>query len=113
MKFDRVINGIHVYLNNEIYPNMNDWQEILARLAISRIMGDTNKLKGILKDNAFVSTFAIIDSDDNVDIDGIMADLRRMIEEKGKLTINIPMFGDFTFMPEDVDKLHRTIQGAY
>lgn len=113
MKFDRVINGIHVYLNNEIYPNMNDWQEILARLVISRIMGDTNKLKGILKDNAFVSTFAIIDSDDNVDIDGIMADLRRMIEEKGKFTINIPMFGDFTFMPEDVDKLHRTIQGAY
>jgi hypothetical protein len=113
MKFDRVINGIHVYLNNEIYPNMNDWQEILARLAISRIMGDTNKLKGILKDNAFVSTFAIIDSDDNVDIDGIMTDLRRMIEEKGKFTINIPMFGEFTFMPEDVDKLHRTIQGAY
>ena len=113
MKFEHVVDGINKYLNAEFLNKLNDWQEILARLAISRIMGDTNKLKGILKDNAFVSTFAIIDSDDNVDIDGIMADLRRMIEEKGKFTINIPMFGDFTFMPEDVDKLHRTIQGAY
>lgn len=109
MNFEKVINGIVKYLNNNIYVGMSDWQEMLARIAVSRLLGNSENIKIALINNPFIKTFAIMDSDGNVDIDGIMHDLKNQIAEKGKLTISLPMFGNFTFTVEDVDKLHRTI----
>jgi hypothetical protein len=51
MEFERVIKGITKYLNNEIYAGMNDWQEMLARIAVSRMIGNTNNLKNALINN--------------------------------------------------------------
>lgn len=109
MDFDRVINGIIRYLDREIYIGMNDWQEMLARIAVSRIIGNKDHLRESLMSNPFVRTFAIIDENGVVDVDGLMRDLKEQIERKGKLDISIPMFGKFSFNSGDVDKLHRAI----
>ena len=97
------------YLDREIFSAMNDWQEVLARIAVGRIAGNTEQLKNSLTENVFVKTFAIIDSNGNVDVTGLMEDLRRQIRAKGKLDITIPMFGKFSFTEADVDKLHGFI----
>lgn len=109
MDFDRVVNGIIRYLNANIFNKMNDWQEMLARIAVSRIIGDTNTLKATLSSNGFVRTFGIIDEAGRVDVDGLMRDIKSQIEAKGKLSFALPMFGNFTFYPSDVDDLHRYI----
>lgn len=109
MDFDRVINGFIKYLDREIYIGMNDWQEMLARIAVSRLIGNKDHLKESLLANPFVRTFGIIDEKGIVDVDGLMRDLKEQIEYKGKIEIAIPMFGKFTFSSADVDKLHRTI----
>lgn len=109
MKLEKVINGILKYLNAEIYSGMNDWQEVLARIAVSRMVGNTEQLKQVLTNNAFVKTFAIMDGNGDVDVDGLTRDLRTQIAEKGKISFSLPMFGNFTFTAEDVDKLHRYI----
>lgn len=110
MEFEKVLNGIMKYLNNEVYRNMNDWQEILARIAVSRVVGNEQNLKTALINNAYVKTFAIMDESGMVDVDGLMRDLKSQLEQKGKVTFSLPMFGTFTFTPEDVEKLHRTIK---
>lgn len=112
MDFDRVVNGIIRYLNANIFTKMNDWQEMLARIAVSRLIGDTNTLKTTLSSNGFVRTFGIIDEAGHVDVDGLIRDIKRQIEDKGKLTIALPMFGNFTFYPTDVDELRRYIMEA-
>ena len=33
MNFDRVLNGLMKYMDREIFSSMNDWQEMLARIA--------------------------------------------------------------------------------
>lgn len=109
MHFDRVISGLIKYLDQEIYVGMNDWQEMLARIAVSRVIGNKDTLRTSLMNNPFVKTFAIIDENANVDVDGLIRDLKTQIEQKGKIEIAIPMFGKFTFASEDIDKLHRTI----
>ena len=109
MHFDRVISGLIKYLDQEIYIGMNDWQEMLARIAVSRVIGNKDTLRTSLMNNPFVKTFAIIDENANVDVDGLIRDLKTQIEQKGKIEIAIPMFGKFTFTSEDIDKLHRTI----
>lgn len=110
MEFERVINGLLKYLDKELYNEMTDWQEILARIAVGRMIGDTNALKESLMNNAFVKTFAIIDSNGNVDVDGLVRDLKEQIERKGKISISIPLLGTFSFIAEDVDELHRIIR---
>lgn len=109
MRFEKVINGILKYLNDEVYLGMNEWQEMLARVAVSRIVGDTESLKDKLIHNGYIRTFAIMDDQGNVDLDGLIRDIRTQIERKGKLTISLPMFGKFSFTTDDVDKLYRTI----
>ena len=109
MQFESVINGIMKYMDREIFSAMNDWQEVLARIAVGRIAGDPQKLKQTLMDNTFVRTFAIIDSNGLVDVQSLMDDLRRQIVAKGKVDVSVPMFGKFSFTESDVDKLHRTI----
>jgi hypothetical protein len=109
MTFEKVLNGVVRYLNSEIFSKMNDWQEIAARIAFSRLLGNTENLKRALVNNGFLRTFAIIDNDGNIDVDGLMRDLKAQVEAKGKLTISLPMFGNFTFTSADIDKLHRAI----
>jgi hypothetical protein len=109
MEFERVLNGILRYLNKEIYSNMEEWQEVVARIAVSRMIGNSEVLKQSLMDNTFIKTFAIMDDNGLVDVEGLIRDLRQQIQQKGKLTINFPLLGKFTFNVDDVDKLHNAI----
>ena len=110
MEFERLINGIVKYLNSEIYKGMNDWQELLARIAVSRAVNNANNIKNALSNNPFIRTFAFIDEYGMVDVDGLMRDIKAQFENKEKISFSLPMFGNFTFTASDIDKLHRMIQ---
>lgn len=112
MEFEKVIRGVNKYLNTEIYSEMNDWQEVLARMAVSRVMGNSETLKETLASNGYIKTFAIMDDNGNVDVDGLCKELKTQLELKGKMTIKIPLLGGFTFTATDVDKLYRMILEA-
>ena len=112
VEFNRVIDGLFRYLNNNLFEKMNDWQEVLARIAVGRIIGNPESLKQSLSANGIVRTFAIMDSDGNVDLEPIMRDLKREIERKGKLSVEIPMFGKISFLPQDIDEIYREITGG-
>ena len=66
VSFDQVLDGLSRYLNKNFYANLNDWQEVLARIAVGRIIGNPEALKQSLAANGIVRTFAIMDSDGNV-----------------------------------------------
>jgi hypothetical protein len=111
MNIDRVLNGVVKYMDREILSSMNDWQEFLARLAMARLLGNKN-LESMLLDNPYVKTFAIIDENGNVDVDGLHRDFKMLIQNKGKIEIALPMFGTYTFNESDVDKLFDCIRGS-
>ena len=111
-KFEDIIHGISKYINDEIYPGMNDWQELFARVAVGRFLDNEKVLKETILNNGFIKTFGIIDSDEMFEIDALMQDIKKEIGKKGKMEFHIPMFGKLTFKPEDVDVLYRTITNA-
>jgi hypothetical protein len=111
MNFDRVINGIVKYMDKELYNNMNSLQEFGARLAVARIVGNKN-LKDMLINNPYIKTFAIIDEDGNVDVEGLYRDMKSLMQMKGKLEVTIPLFDTFTFNEADVDCLYNCIMGS-
>lgn len=110
-KFERVIDGLARYIDAEIYSNMNDLQEIIARIAIGRLIGNEENIKNTLSNNGIIRTFGIIDGDGMVDVDALVADIKSAMQKKGKVEISIPMFGKMTFRPEDMDVIHKYICG--
>ena len=109
MRFEKVTEGIARYLDRELYKGLNDWQEMIARIAVSRVLGNQDKLKATLAGNPFLQTFAVISPEGEVDTDTLLAEIKAYITQKGKMTVSIPMMGTFTFMSEDVDKLRQCI----
>lgn len=107
--FEKILDGAVRFMNEEIVPGMNDWQEIAARIAICRIYEARENLQAQLAANGLVRAFGIMDAAGNVDAERLLAELRRELERKGRLQIAVPGFGKFTFMPADVDKLRRHI----
>lgn len=112
VSFEQILDGLARYMNKYFYSNLNDWQEIVARLAVGRIIGNPETLKQSLQTNGIIRTFAVFDSEGNVDLEPLMRDLRKEIERKGKMTVEIPMFGKISFTGEDVTELYREITGG-
>lgn len=112
VSFNQVLDGLARYLNKNFYSNLNDFQEVIARIAVGRIIGNPESLKQSLSANPFVRTFAIFDSEGNVELEPIMRDLKKEIERKGKLSVEIPMFGKISFLPQDIDEIYREITGG-
>ncbi|MDE6746568.1 MAG: hypothetical protein K2J72_08015 [Oscillospiraceae bacterium] len=46
-----------------------------------------------------------------MDIESLAADLKTEMQCKEKLTFTIPLYGDLTFHPSDVDSLYEMITG--
>ena len=108
-KFETVIDGIAKYVNKEIYSNMNELQEFIARVFIGRFLSSEDQMKALVVNNGFLRTFGVVDSDGMIELEPLMRDIKREIERKEKLTIDIPMFGKMSFVPSDVDELYAVI----
>lgn len=109
VKFETVIDGINRYIDKEIYKNLNSTQEFLARVVVGRMNNNTDVIKNAFMNNGFAKTLCIVDSDGMVDVDMILADIRREIERQGSLQVDIPLIGKLTFHADDVDALHNEI----
>lgn len=110
--FEEVIQGLNRYINsNEFYSNMNDLQEIAARIAVGRVLTNHERIKTALMNNGIIRTFGFMDDEGNVDLETLMKEIKREVEKKGKMCIEIPMIGKFTFHAEDMDNIYREITG--
>lgn len=111
--FSRVMDGAAKYIDEFVIPGMNDWQEIAARIAIGRVFNNRDALRNYIINNGYIRSFALVDDEGNVDIDQLAADIKREIERKGKLDVDLKIFGKMRFSADDVDKLHHMIAEGY
>lgn len=109
MELSNVLSGISRYIEKHLYAKMTSWQVIVARVAVSRAMRTVESFADALANNVFITSLGFMDHDGNVDVDGIMEDLRTAMEQTGELTFDIPMYGKLTFHAQDVTDMHRCI----
>lgn len=111
VKFEAVLDGAAKFLDKEVYPGMNDWQQIIARMFVGRIFNSRETIKAAVVNNGFIRTFGIVDENGDVDIESLAIDLKNEMQRKEKLTFTIPLYGNLTFRPSDVDSLYEMITG--
>lgn len=88
---------------------MNDWQEVMARVVLGRMLTNLDDIRHSLVSNSFLCSFGILDSEGEVDLDGLSHELKKQIDEKGSITITFPLMPKFKFTASDVDKLYDYI----
>ena len=111
MEFEKVVNGLVKYVTARIIPTMNDWQSVGARILLARALRSSREIKDALINNYYVKTFGFISEDGNVDIDGILNDLRSVFKEQPYIEINIPMYGSLKFTEADIDDIKGYLEG--
>ena len=111
--FENVLDGINRYIDREIYSNLSDVQELVARVVMGRINQNSEAIKQSLMSNGFVKTLCIIDSDGMVDVERLLQDVRREMERQGSVQVEVPMIGKLTFKPEDADVLREEIMRGH
>lgn len=107
-----VLDGLSRYINSEIMTSMNDLQEVIARIAVGRVIDNEANIKHYLSTNGIIRSMGIVDADGYVDVESLFADLKKEVERKGKITISIPLFGKLTFDPSDIDTIKQYVTGV-
>ena len=107
VEFERIIRGINKFIERELYPALVDWQEVIARLAVNRMVKNPQRLADKMR--GFVELMDLSDENGAVNIDELRNELRELISQKGKIEISVPMFGKYGFKAEDIDRLYAYI----
>ena len=79
--------------------------------ASNYIIKKAEALRAWAESNAFIRALGYIDSEGNVDLDGIVSRVKEFAREKGKIEINIPFMPAWKFTEQDIDEIHKTIIG--
>ena len=106
--YDKVMNGIAMYIDNEILDKIPGWKKWLVGSGIGMMLSNSNNIFEQIKNNEFVKLLNIIDDYDNIDVENIYKELKKQAQ-KGSIDVDLPMIGSFRLNDQDVDKLYRFI----
>lgn len=106
--YDKVMNGIAKYIDNEIVDKIPGWKKWLVGSGIGMMLSNSNNIFEQIKNNEFVKLLNIIDDYDNIDVENIYKELKKQAQ-KGSVDVELPMIGSFRLNEQDVDKLYRFI----
>ena len=109
LEINTVLDGIAKYIDKEIYTGMNDWQELVARIAVGRVLNDKSSIVSFLLQNPIIKSLVLVDDNGLVDVDRLFEDIKREMARKGNIKLSIPLFGTMSFSSADVDMLYREI----
>ena len=107
-EYNKVINGIATFIDEEILTSINGWQKWVLGSGIGIALSDAEELFNSLKNNELIKMLKIVDGD-KVNVDKIYKKLKKQAK-KSSITFNIPMIGTLTLKEEDVDKLKEIIE---
>lgn len=106
--YNKVINGIEKYLNEEILSKINDWRKWIVGGMLDVVLLKGTDMFNSLKSNELVKSLNLIDTYDNIDVDTLYEALKKRAE-KGSITFDVPLLGAMTLTKMDVDKLYQKI----
>lgn len=107
---DQAMRGATRFADVEVIPHLPGGKGVGAGIVMALMMGGGREKVLALRENPAVKLMRVMDEQGNIDLDRLYNAARPRFEQK--MTVTIPLLGDFTFDQNDVDKLYRYIQEA-
>ncbi len=111
VSFEKLAAAVIKFIESEIIPSMTAGQEILARMAIAWVIDSGNIAVDLIAQNSWAKAFGVVDSKKNINADRALGYLRTIAQKK-KLEFTLPIFGHFSFGPEDIDTIQAFLKEA-
>lgn len=112
MKFHAVVTTVMKYLEGQMVPGMNELQEFAFYALWESVNDEATSWAELLSSNPALRAITAIDKDGNVDVDKLIARVRKALERKGKLTVDVPCYGAVCFTPADIDEIGVMLKGV-
>lgn len=112
MEISKVINAAFEYLEENMVPGMNDLQEIAFFAVKESVMEESQNLMKAVTKNPLYRAIAAVDKNGNVDTERLCNRIRKAIEHKGGVELDVPLYGKIKFTPEDIDKIEAKLNGG-
>lgn len=111
--FNQIQKGVANYLDAEVMPAFKDegWKRVAAGAAVALAIQRSEKFLPLVMENQFVKAMELADEQGNIDVETLVPLVKEQLEKEA-MTITVPMLGNMTFRPDDVDKLYNYIRTA-
>ena len=110
MHINNVVQGIIRYVDRHILPGMNGLQEVGYLTLCELATGNPAVLLDAISKNFLIRTYLGADKDGNIDVDRLYAALDRVMQKKGSLSFDIPLYGTLKLNGADLQALYNTIK---
>lgn len=112
MHISKAIDGLSRYIDKYIYPEMNGLQQVGYLTLVETLKTSPEMLTGYLQNNFLLRMLLSMENNGEINIDRLKSALTKAVNNKGKIEIEVPMYGKFTFKSEDINEIIKHITEA-
>lgn len=106
------VDGILRYMDSDIIPVLSTGGKWGLGTIIVLATERSNQLLDEVTNNALIKKLGVVDSSGMIDIDAFGCALIKSANKYGKLTIDVPFLGTFSFGENDIRKVVGFIKGG-
>jgi hypothetical protein len=110
MHITTIIQGIIRYVDRSILPSMNSLQEVGYLTLCELALQNPSVILDAISKNFIARTYLGADRDGNIDIDRLYSALEHVMQKKGAISFDIPLYGAFKLNADDLRALYNTIK---
>ncbi len=108
---DDIKTGVGNWLQSKIMPRLDDKRQFVLGVVYIIAAMKMDALMTVVAQNSMFKMLGIIHEDGTVDIDTLYDAAFAQLKAQGKLTMDIPFMGSFTFNADDLRDLRQCIGG--
>ena len=112
MEISKVLDATFEYLEENMVPGMNDLQEIAFFAVKESVMEESQTIMEAVIKNPLYRAIVAIDKNGDVNTERLCNRVRKVIERKGVVELDVPLYGKIGFTPEDIDGIEKKINGG-
>lgn len=110
ISYEKFINGMVKYLDNEIIPQMTGVKKMAFGVGSSIFLKKGENVFNSIKDKEIIHSLELLDNNYNININMLKEEIIEKLNNEN-IEIDIPMIGTLTLDKNDIEKIYKYMKG--